>query len=135
VLWSGAPDSVRCTRTVQGPTIHSRENTGALRYNSPDCPVCHRTVWCASGKRLSSVQLSTLIGATVPRRSQSSKVRWAPDCPVPQEGEAPMVARAPNPNSWVMWRRTGQCTVPVWWCTGLSGTPIASSLPNGYFGG
>jgi hypothetical protein len=34
------PDSVRCTRTVQGSTSHSRENAGELRYNSPDCPVC-----------------------------------------------------------------------------------------------
>jgi hypothetical protein len=42
VLWSGAPDNVWCTRTVQGPTSHSRENGGALRYNSPDCRVCQR---------------------------------------------------------------------------------------------
>jgi hypothetical protein len=33
------PDSVRCTRAVPVPTSHSRENTGAIRYNSPDCPV------------------------------------------------------------------------------------------------
>ena len=44
VLKNGAPDSVRCTRTVQVSTSHSQENEGALRYNSPDCPVCHRTV-------------------------------------------------------------------------------------------
>jgi hypothetical protein len=49
VLWSGAPDSDRCTRPIQGWTSHSRKNAGALRYNSPDCPVCHRTIWCASG--------------------------------------------------------------------------------------
>jgi hypothetical protein len=65
VVWctglSGVPpDSVRCTRTVQGPTSHSRENSGALRYNSPDCLVCHRTVRCASGQRLSNMQRSTL---------------------------------------------------------------------------
>jgi hypothetical protein len=37
---------------AQGHTLrtsHSREFKGALRYNSPDCPVCHRTVRCASG--------------------------------------------------------------------------------------
>ena len=39
----------------------------------------------------------------------------APDCPVPQEDKAPTVARAPNPNGWVTWRRTEQRTVPVWW--------------------
>jgi hypothetical protein len=37
------PDSVRCTRTVHGPSIHSRVLAGALRYNSPDCPVSQRT--------------------------------------------------------------------------------------------
>jgi hypothetical protein len=44
VLKIGAPDNVRCTRTVQVSTSHSRENEGALHYNSQDCPVCHRTV-------------------------------------------------------------------------------------------
>jgi hypothetical protein len=48
----------------------------------------------------------------------------APDCLVPHGDKAPMVDFAPNPNGWVTWRRTG-----------LSGAPIASSLPNGYFGG
>jgi hypothetical protein len=36
------PDSVRCTRTVQGSISHPRENAGALRYNSPDCLVSQR---------------------------------------------------------------------------------------------
>jgi hypothetical protein len=35
--WSGAPDSVRCTRTVQLQTRHPRVSLGALLYNSPDC--------------------------------------------------------------------------------------------------
>jgi hypothetical protein len=48
----------------------------------------------------------------------------APDCPVPQGDKAPTIYFAPNPNGWVMWRRTG-----------LSGAPIARSLPNDYFGG
>jgi hypothetical protein len=46
--------TVRCTRTVQGSISHSRENTGALRYNSLDCSVCHWTVRCVSGQRLSA---------------------------------------------------------------------------------
>jgi hypothetical protein len=54
VVWrtglSGVPpDSVRCTRTVQGPRSHSRVFAGVLRYNSPDCAVCHQTVRCATG--------------------------------------------------------------------------------------
>jgi hypothetical protein len=36
------PDSVRCTRTVQLRTVHSRVFEDALRYNSPDA-------WCATG--------------------------------------------------------------------------------------
>jgi hypothetical protein len=43
------PDCVRCTRTVQSQTRHSRVSPGALRYNSPDYLVCHRTVRCNSG--------------------------------------------------------------------------------------
>jgi hypothetical protein len=66
----------------------------------------------------------------VPHRSQNNKVRGAPDCPVPQEDKAPTVDSPPNPNGWVTWRRTGQCTLPVRWHTGLSGAPIASSLPT-----
>ena len=94
------------------PTLHLRVSGLPLRYNSPDCPVWHRTVRCGTG--LSGV---------------------APDCPVPPVDKAPTVVRAPNPNGWVTWWRTGQPTVPVWWRTELSGAPIASSLSNGYFGG
>jgi hypothetical protein len=34
---------VRCTRTVQVSTSHSREIEGALHYNSLDCPVSQRS--------------------------------------------------------------------------------------------
>jgi hypothetical protein len=53
-MWSGALDSVWCTWTVQGLSSHSREFAGALHYNSPDYPVCHRTVQCASGAMANS---------------------------------------------------------------------------------
>jgi hypothetical protein len=59
----------------------------------------------------------------------------APDCPVPHEDKAPTTDFALNPNGWVTCRRTKEYIVPVRWRTGLSGAPIASSLPNGYFGG
>jgi hypothetical protein len=77
------PDSVRCTRPVQGWTNHSRENTGALCYNSPGCPVCHQTIPCASGATANSCQRSTLTDAqcsTVPRQKSEQRVRGAPDC-------------------------------------------------------
>jgi hypothetical protein len=114
-------------------TSHSREFQGALHYNSPDCLVCHRTVRYVSGQRLSSANgrlCKVLQWLQCRGRSQR-----APDCLVPQEDKAPTVDRAPNPNDWVTWRRTGQGTVHVRWRTGLSGAPIASSLPNGYQSG
>jgi hypothetical protein len=132
------PDSVRCTRTVQGSTSYSRENAGALRYNSPDCSVCHRTIRWVSGQRLSSAQRSTLTGATVcnsATQKSEQRVKGAPNCPVPQEDKGTNSQLLQNPNGLVTWRRTGHCTVSVRWRTGLSGAPIASSLPNGYLGG
>jgi hypothetical protein len=44
VLKNGAPDTVQCASLAPPRTSHSRENGGVLRYNSSDCPVCHRTV-------------------------------------------------------------------------------------------
>jgi hypothetical protein len=129
------PDSVRCTRA-----IHSEPAT--LGNSRAPSAIIHRTVQCATGlsgepaeQRLSSANgrlCKVLQYATVSRRIQSSEVRGAPDYPVPQEDKASNGRPAPNPNSWMTWRSTGQGTVPVQWCTGLSGAPIASSLPNGY---
>ena len=59
----------------------------------------------------------------------------APDCPVQQDDKGFNGRLAPNPNGWVDVARTEQCTVHVRWRTGLSGAPIASSLPNGYGSG
>jgi hypothetical protein len=123
VLKNSAPDSVRCPRTVQVSTSHSRENEGALCYNSPDCSVCHRIVWWASGAMTICTQWSTLIAwivsysaATEVRAAKSEDTRLscvAPDCPVPQEDKAPTVDSTPNPNGWVTWQRTESRTVPV----------------------
>jgi hypothetical protein len=79
--------------------------------------IIHRTVRCASGQRLSSVQRSTLTGATVQHSAQQKlkcRSQRAPDCPMPHEDKAPMVDIALNPNDWVTCHRTGQRTVPVW---------------------
>jgi hypothetical protein len=145
VCWRMAHRTVRCTRTVQVSTNHSRENEGALRYNSPDYPVCHRTVQWASGATAICAQRSTLTAGTVSynaatevRATKSEGTRLsgvAPDCPVPQENKARTVDSAPNPNGWVTWQRTEQRTVPVRWRTGLSGAPFAIGLPNGYGSG
>jgi hypothetical protein len=132
------PDSVRCTRPVQGWTSHSRVSAGALRYNSPDYPVCHRAVRCASGATTNSrngrLCKCEQCSYSATQKSEQ-KVKGAPDCLVQQDDKAPTVDRAPNPNNWVTWRRTGQLTRHVRWRTGLSIAPIASSLPQRLLGG
>jgi hypothetical protein len=111
-----APDSVRCTRTVQSQTDHSRVFASALRNNSPDCPVCHWTVRCTSG--VTTIQRNgrlqwTPYNATV-RTEVRAVVRGAPDteqclsgaaqdCPVPPEDKASNGQKLPNPNGWVTW--------------------------------
>jgi hypothetical protein len=65
--------TVRCTRTVQEPSSHSRKNTGMHRYNSSDCPVCHRTIRWASGVTATCAQRSTLTALQCRGRSQSSE--------------------------------------------------------------
>jgi hypothetical protein len=70
-------------RTTQ--TSHSRVSAGVLRYNSPDCPVCHQTVRCASGataiQRNGRLQ-KPLTAQTVRARSQSISQRRTEQCPV-----------------------------------------------------
>jgi hypothetical protein len=41
--WSGAPDCP-VHQGTPSQTLHLREFSEALRYNSPDCPVYHRIV-------------------------------------------------------------------------------------------
>jgi hypothetical protein len=122
-LWSGAPDSVRCTREDRSRTLQLRVSQAQLRYNSPDCPVCHRTVRCTSGATATYTQRSTLqseqcnsdVRAEGQRGTGLSGV--APDCPVPHLDKASNGRPAPSPNGRMTWRHTG-----------LSGAPIASNL-------
>jgi hypothetical protein len=44
--------------TAQTPQL--RVSHAPLRYNSPDCPVCHRTVRCTSGATAICAQRLTL---------------------------------------------------------------------------
>jgi hypothetical protein len=152
VHWSSAPDNVRSTRFIQDWTNHSRVSAGTLRYNSPDCPVCHRTIWCAIGattnsrngrlqKRATTQQWRTVCNR-VRAQSQRRTGQWTGPVRcgtglsgVAQEDNDANGWLLPNPNGWVTWRRTGQWTWPVRWRTGLSGAPIASSLPQQLLGG
>jgi hypothetical protein len=46
-LSGGAPDSVRCARLNSGEPAALGRSLARYGYNSPDCPVVHRTVrWC-----------------------------------------------------------------------------------------
>jgi hypothetical protein len=135
-----APDSVRCTtgqcpmhQGLQLRTAHLREFWRSLRYNSPDCPVKHRTVRCGIRATATSRQRSSAEGikcATVRARvraeadgapdTEQCLSGAPPDCLVAQKTEAPTVgiqrfgdvAGAPN---------------SVRWRTGLSGAPCDSS--------
>ena len=81
--WSGAPDCP-VHQGTRLRTCHLREFWEPLRYNSPDCPVKHRTVRCHTGlsgvpaeQQLLRAQRSTathLIRACA-RRGQSTR-RW-----------------------------------------------------------
>jgi hypothetical protein len=44
LLSLGAPDSVRCARLASVKLAALGTSTAAYDYNSPDCPVVHRTV-------------------------------------------------------------------------------------------
>jgi hypothetical protein len=150
VLWSGTPDCLVCHRTVSGaPGLYMVE-LATLGFPQVHSAIIHRTVQCAtglSGEPAGNGYLRTTVdcktwhvnSAAVEVRAAKSEGTGlsgvAPDCPVPQGDKAPTVDFAPNPNGWVTWRRTRHWTVSVRWCTGLSGAPIASSLPNDYFGG
>jgi hypothetical protein len=111
------PDSVRCTREDRTQTLQLRVFQAQLRYNSPDCPVCHWTVWCASGAMAICAQRSTLQSEQCNSECQSRSQRGTgvsgvtPDCPVPHEDKASNGRPAPSPKGRMTWRRTGHCPV------------------------
>jgi hypothetical protein len=121
------PDSVQCTRVDRLQTLHLRVSEAALRYNSPDCPMGHRTVQCDSGattpKRNGRLQRSPTTW-TVHRQfeqSQSSARRrtgqWTMTvrCGTRPSGgpgcQSSNCWNRQNRNSWVMWlaHRTVRC--------------------------
>jgi hypothetical protein len=116
VPWSGAPDCpVHQGESAQ--TLQLRISQAQLRYNSPDCPVCHRTVRCTNRATTICTQRSTLqseqwnsdVKAVSQRGTGLSGV--TSDCPVPHEDKASNGRPAPGPNDKMTWRRTGHCPV------------------------
>jgi hypothetical protein len=130
-------DSVRCTRTVQSQTHHSRVSQGALRYNSPDCPVWQ---W-SNGYFVQRLPAKAEDQSYSEEQSAQSQSRpsgtpdteqclsgAAPDYPVPLEYKASNDRQLPNPNGWVTWlaHRTvsgGALDCPV--------RPSTAATPNG----
>jgi hypothetical protein len=131
VPWSGAPDNVRCTRTVQLQTCHPRISLGVLRYNSPDCPVCHQTIRCTSkatapsrnGRLQKPLTLWTVKNSA--RRSQSSRQRrtrqWT--VPVRCSTELSGATRRQSSNGWL-------CPNPNGWVTWLAHRTVSSGTPD-----
>jgi hypothetical protein len=133
------PDSVRCTRAVRLRTLHLRVSEAALRYNSLDCPVCHRTVQCTSGatasQRNDRLQRSpaTLQCANSSCRSQSSRQRRTRQCTVPVWCDTGLFGATRRQSSNDQTLRLGDVAgAPdsVRWRIGLSGAPIDSIQPQ-----
>jgi hypothetical protein len=135
-LFGGPPDSVQCTRTVQVQTRHSQVFPASLHYNSPDCPMCRRTVRCTSGAttlwhngRLHSAPNSATVHGRNQSRGQRRTGQWT--VPVRCNTRLSGATRSQrsngrlrqNPNGWVTW--LAHQTV--------SGAPIDSSLPQQLF--
>jgi hypothetical protein len=135
VLWSGAPDSVRCPRTVQSPTSHYRISSGALRYNSPDCLVCHRTVRCDSratatshnGRLQKRGDQSYIEEQCAQSQSHGLEAHRTLNsvCPVTLEDKASNDQKLQNPTGWVTWLAHRP----------LCGGPLDSRRPQRLFGG
>jgi hypothetical protein len=128
--------TVRCatglcpvTRAIRLQTCHLRVSEEPLRYNSPDCPVCHRTVRCASGATapaqrstvMDTCKSATVRGQFAQSHCSRQKAHWTVNsaCPVSHEDKAPTVETVRTLT--VGWRG---------WRTGLSGAPIDNSLPQ-----
>jgi hypothetical protein len=120
VLPGLAHRTVRCTREDRPQTLQLRVSQAQLHYNSLDCLVGHRTIWCASGATTNCAtvdsyneQCSTMNAAEVravgKRGTRLSGV--APDCPVPHEDKASNGRPAPSPNGRMTWRHTGHYPV------------------------
>jgi hypothetical protein len=74
VPWSGAPDCP-VHQGTRRPTLHLREFSKELRYNSPDCSVSHRTVRCDSGATTTSRATVVCNALNARLRAQRSRAR------------------------------------------------------------
>jgi hypothetical protein len=80
-LWSGAPDSVRCTRGLQRKLATFGNFWRHSRYNSPDCPVYTGQCPVLQGRSASRTRQLRETPTASPLKF-TGHVRCAPDCPV-----------------------------------------------------
>jgi hypothetical protein len=127
--------------TLSGVPARRPIEAATLRKIRAASAIIHRNVRCATGlsgepaqQQLPTRQRSPTTMNNASQKSERRSQR-APDYPVQQDDKGSNGRSAPNPNGWAHVACIGQCTVTVRWCTGLSGAPIASSLPNGYGSG
>jgi hypothetical protein len=95
----------------------------------PDCPVSQRSNGSLHANGVlcrATVSYSIATEVRAQKSEGTGLFGVAPDCPVQQDNKTSRRSTTPNPNSCANVAHTGQCTVTVRWCTGLSGTPIAS---------
>jgi hypothetical protein len=113
VLSGLAHRTVRCTREDRPQTLQLRVSQAQLRYNSPDCPVCHQSTRLsgAPAEQKLSARNSRLCKVNSAIQMSEQKVRGAPDCPVSHEDKASNDRPAPSPNERMTWWRTGHCPV------------------------
>jgi hypothetical protein len=133
-LSGGAPD---CPVSLQRPRPRTSATNSSLSgmhrghrgYNSPDCPVVHRTVRWRTGLSGES-EPPTANGRLRDQRATHGKAngrKVALDYTV-CTGHCPVRQQILRSNGRLHQKRKEIThrtdTVPVWWCTGLSGTPL-----------
>jgi hypothetical protein len=151
--WSGAPDSVRCTRALDAELATFGKMGGCsaiihriVRCHTGQCPVSHRTVRCASGATATlraTVDCNAFNARLRVQRTEDAQLAHRTvyrTCPVhhraaqrPHKSEL----QRSNPNSWLTWLAhrivSGGAPDSVRWRTGLSGAPCDNSLPTAIF--
>jgi hypothetical protein len=115
-------------------TLHLRENQRALRYNSPDCPVCQRSNgYFASNGRLQHIKCAPA------RAEDRAAPEGAPDSLQDLSGAPPDSPEAPQVRAPMVepQRSADVAGAPdsVRWRSGLSGAPCDSTLPTTIFCG
>jgi hypothetical protein len=121
------PVSVRCTRENHSELLSFGFLENALRYNSPDCPVCQRRQRLARQWSTAKVN-SEQCGLRAQSQSRRQKAHRTVNrtCPVHHwtvRWPSYQKLQRLNPNGWVTWlaHRTVR--------------PSTAAIPNGHFGG